>query len=112
MLDQYGRLVESTRANVFLLRNGHWHTPRLTDQGVAGAFRAFLMDQLEIKVDDVFSGSLHRFESMFLCNSVRGIVPIRELAGVGKFAVGPCLALRDSLLPKLAMTHSSNQTSL
>jgi len=60
---------------------------------------------MEVRIDDVFSGSLHRFESMFLCNSVRGILPVRALQGVGEFDVGPCLALRNSVLPLLSGTH-------
>ena len=106
MLDQYGRLIESTQANVFLLRDGRWHTPRLAESGVAGVFRAFLMDLMEVSVDDIFSGSLHRFESMFLCNSVRGILPVRMLHGVGEFDVSPGVALRNSVLPLLAKLSS------
>ena len=106
MLDQYGRLVESTQANVFLLQNGRWQTPRLTEAGVAGVFRAFLLDHMEVTIDDVFSGSLHRFESMFLCNSVRGILPVRKLQGVTEFDIAPCLVLRNSVLPVLTDPNS------
>jgi 4-amino-4-deoxychorismate lyase len=109
MLDEYGRLVESTQANVFLLHDGRWWTPRLAESGVAGVFRAFLLDHMAVRTDDIFSGSLHRFESMFLCNSVRGILPVRALQGVGEFDVGPCLALRNNVLPVLAGSHLPKQ---
>lgn len=101
MLDQSGRLVESTQANVFLLRDGRWYTPRMAGHGIEGVFRAFLLDHMEVTVDDVLSGSLHRFESMFLCNSVRGILPVRELQGVATFNVEASLVVRENMLRKV-----------
>jgi len=76
-----GDVVCATAANVFVLRQGQWSTPRVDRCGVAGVMRAWAMAQLQavearIEIDDVLTA-----EAVYLCNAVRGILPVARLAG-------------------------------
>lgn len=81
MRDTDGHVVCATSANLFVLREGRWWTPPLDRCGVAGTCRAALWPSLEplerrLSPDDVESA-----EAVFLCNAVRGILPVARLGG-------------------------------
>lgn len=83
-----GMVVGATAANLFVVRDGRIMTPPLTQCGVAGVMRAWIMDtepvvQRELDVDDVMQA-----DEIFLTNAVRGIMPVGHLAG-RQWPVGP-----------------------
>lgn len=88
-----GELIESTRANLFLRRGDVWLTPDLSQQGVAGVMRRLLLEQLlpqrgiDVRVQAVPLAVLAEVEEVFLCNAVRGIMPVVSLAD-GHWPVG------------------------
>ncbi len=92
MLDADGLLGCATAANVFALRDGRWLTPPVHRRGVAGVARAWLLAnepsaaQGELTPDDV-----HSADALFLCNAVRGILPVGQL-GDTRWAPHPALA--------------------
>lgn len=72
-----GRMVEGGRSNVFLLIDGCWWTPPLTDGALPGVMRALLLEdpvwrarERTLRLSDV-----QRARSMMVCNAVRGAVP-------------------------------------
>jgi 4-amino-4-deoxychorismate lyase len=85
MLDESDLVIEGSRHNLFYLRDGQLLTPPLPAAGVAGVMRALL---LEVMPQAGLSGGeatlryheLHEIESMFLCNAVVGIRPVKALA--------------------------------
>lgn len=85
LFDQSGFLVSGTKSNVFLVRQGCLHTPRLDRCGVAGVTRARLIEfarmaghavteVADLTLDDVLSA-----EEVMLCNSLIGLWRVARL---------------------------------
>lgn len=77
--DVAGRVTSGTTGNLFLLDDEGWHTPELGHAGIAGICRSWVCTQRpvrerRIRVDEVMSA-----QALFLCNSVRGILPVGRL---------------------------------
>lgn len=77
--DADGGVVCATAANVFVLRDGVWSTPPVDRCGVAGVCRGWALAALAARemplgVDDVAGA-----DAVFLCNAVRGILPVARL---------------------------------
>ena len=82
-----GNVVEALSSNVFLFDGQHWITPELKLCGVAGVMRRLLCEDIiprlgqEVAIKPVALASLINAREVFVCNSVRGIQPVRELQG-------------------------------
>lgn len=80
LLDARGRVACATAANVFARIGGRWLTPRVEECGVAGIARAWVLAnapdaaEAELSPADVESA-----DALFLCNAVRGILPVGRL---------------------------------
>jgi 4-amino-4-deoxychorismate lyase len=77
LCDSEGAVVCATAANLFIVRSGRLLTPLIDRCGIEGTCRAFLLSQGEacrIGRDDVLSA-----DEVFVCNSLRGILPVTRL---------------------------------
>lgn len=79
MRDIDGYAVCATSANLFAYGNGRWRTPPVDRCGVAGICRGWAIDalgaeQARMTVDDLVCA-----DALFLCNAVRGILPVARL---------------------------------
>lgn len=82
LFDHGGHLVSATAANVFGVLDGTLATPALDQCGVAGVLRAELLDVFpRTVVKPITRDAAMRMEEMFVCSSVRGVLPVRELDG-------------------------------
>lgn len=93
MLDSEDRLVSGTMSNVFLVCDGALQTPALHASGVAGTTRARVMEQatglgVACKARPLRGEDLAAAQELFLCNSLIGIWPVRQIDGTA-YAVGP-----------------------
>jgi 4-amino-4-deoxychorismate lyase len=93
MLDTSGRVIEGVFSNLFLVRNGLLLTADLKRCGVAGVMRAEILAQAQVlgvpvAVADISLEQLQQADEVFVCNSVYGIWPVRECAGMS-WSVGP-----------------------
>ncbi|MDD4914203.1 MAG: aminodeoxychorismate lyase [Methylococcales bacterium] len=84
MLDQHGFVVEGTMSNLFLVKDGVLYTPDLSQCGVAGIVREIvvrlaLQNQIPLLVMAVDRHALFQADELFVCNSVIGIWPVRQL---------------------------------
>ena len=84
LLDTQGRVIEGTRSNLFLLRDGCLITPKLDRCGVAGVQRdrvlAYAQEQgIAVQIRDVMLAEVYLAEALFLVNSVIGVWPVRAL---------------------------------
>lgn len=82
--DVDGFVVEGVSGNVFFVRDGVLHTPRLDTAGVRGVLRAALMDFADRQGIVVHEGFYGRADFMgadevFFCNSVNGVWPVARL---------------------------------
>lgn len=84
-IDQH--VIEGTMTNLFYVKNGILHTAPVTNCGIAGIIRAWIMTQYTV-VEAYFSmETLLQADEIFVCNSIIGIWGIRELAN-HHYAIG------------------------
>ncbi|GAA5784325.1 aminodeoxychorismate lyase [Chitiniphilus shinanonensis] len=86
LLDRDGHVLEGTMSNVLALSGRVLFTPRLDGGGVAGVMREAMLDlapQLGIAVREtpMTPAALLAADRLWLCNSLIGLVAVRELAG-------------------------------
>lgn len=82
LFDREGHLVSATAANVFGVLDGALVTPALETCGVAGVLRAELLEAFpQARVRVITNEEMLRMEEMFVCNSVRGVLPVRDRDG-------------------------------
>lgn len=79
VLDAEGWVVGATSANLFALIDGRWVTPRVDRCGVAGVCREWVSSDLRAEEVRLAPQQLESAESVFLCNAVRGILPVARL---------------------------------
>lgn len=86
MLDESGHVIEGTMSNVFCVADGVVRTPQLSACGVAGIMRAQLLGLAEqsglaTQEADLSLAALAGADEVFVCNSLIGLWPVRELDG-------------------------------
>ena len=79
MRDTDGNVVSATAANLFVLRDGAWLTPPIDRCGVAGTCRAALLAPLAARERPLDRAAVESADAVFLCNAVRGILPLASL---------------------------------
>ena len=89
MQDFDGMLIEGTRSNVFVLRNGALLTPELTRCGIAGVVRAAVIDAalrlgIATQICSLALTSLVATDEMFICNSVFGLRIVGQVDHCGQ----------------------------
>ncbi len=77
--DRDGHVVSATSANLFVLRGSRWHTPPVDRCGVAGTCRAHLLEPLDATESRLSVAEVEAADAVFLCNAVRGILPVASL---------------------------------
>lgn len=78
MLNQAGEVVSGTQSNVCILIDGQWHTPDLTNCGVAGTTLAWLRERFDVMMGAVSVSALRQADEIIFCNAVRGIQPLKQ----------------------------------
>ena len=81
LCNQSGNVIEGSASNVFLLKQGVWLSPEISDCGVNGLMRKSILAFMnvhkipcavrKISVNDIIGA-----ESVFLCNSLKFVVPV------------------------------------
>ncbi|PPD50913.1 MAG: aminodeoxychorismate lyase [Methylobacter sp.] len=93
MLDSDGYVVEGTMTNLFFVKDEALYTASLEKTGVAGIIRGVVIEQaaltgIKIYEGQVSQGDVLSADEVFVCNSVIGIWPIRQIEHQ-QFSVGP-----------------------
>ncbi len=86
MFSRSGALIEATMANLFVVQENLLLTPRLDLCGVQGVMRdailnadaAYLPQGTEVKEALLDAHILRNSDAAFICNSVRGIIPLAQ----------------------------------
>jgi 4-amino-4-deoxychorismate lyase len=100
--DGDGHVVSATSANLFVLREGRWHTPPIDRCGVAGTCRMHLLPALDAIEARLSVADVEGADAIFLCNAVRGILPV---ASVGSRRWPPGSAAVAGARRALAISH-------
>jgi 4-amino-4-deoxychorismate lyase len=82
LLDSHERVISATMANLFAVVDGELLTPALDLCGVAGVARAEVLATCpQARIGELMLEALLGASEVFLSSSVRGIQPVRSLAG-------------------------------
>ncbi len=98
-----GAVLETARASVFVVHDDGVHTPPVDDRILPGTARARIIEILRDAGVPVFQRRLtlddvSRATEVFVANSLRGVVPVRAVDGVGEWGAGRTTEwLRDQL---------------
>ena len=85
LLDTQGILIEAVFSNIFLIKHGELFTPDLSEAGVAGVMRRFIIETLapqaglKVHIKRLSLADLTTADAVFLCNSLYGIWPLTKL---------------------------------
>jgi len=99
--DINGLIVETSCANIFWLHGDQFFTPDLSNSGVDGLIRQELLSKLpnshivKARLED-----LANVDAMFICNSIMGIVPVREYQN-RKLDINKTLNLKNKLMSQI-----------
>lgn len=100
MLDSAGNAIGATAANLFAFIDGRWATPAIVDCGIAGVCRARLLPALDAAERVLSPAEVEAAAAVFLCNAVRGILPVARL-GAREWASHPAIAAAQADLSHL-----------
>ena len=83
-MDQSGHVIEGTMSNIFIYSGNRLLTPDLSQCGVAGIIRQYILEHaqslgLNIYVEPVSMETLLEADEAFLCNSLIGLWPIKQI---------------------------------
>jgi 4-amino-4-deoxychorismate lyase len=78
-LDTDDRVVGATAATLFARVGGEWRTPPVDRCGVAGTMRAWCLAELPAREAALTVADVEGAETLFVCNAVRGILPVHRL---------------------------------
>jgi branched-subunit amino acid aminotransferase/4-amino-4-deoxychorismate lyase len=87
LCDATGRCLESTMANLFVIKDNIIITPPLRNNVIAGVMRQYILekqvwDKYEIMEKKIhFAEELRKADGIFLTNAVRGILPVESICG-------------------------------
>ncbi|MBS0215620.1 MAG: aminodeoxychorismate lyase [Proteobacteria bacterium] len=79
MRDTSGNVISATSANLFIHDGDGWCTPKVDRSGVAGICRDWLLRHVPVRETVLDRDAVQRSSAIFLCNAVRGILPVRRL---------------------------------
>lgn len=85
ILNQYGRIADTTIANIFIIKDKKIYTPLLSEGCIAGTMRQFLVEKLpaigfEITEKEITITELQEADEIFLTNAM---TPMKWVAGMG-----------------------------
>jgi 4-amino-4-deoxychorismate lyase len=106
MLGQDGEVVEAIMHNLFFVKNSELFTPDLSQCGVTGIMRTFIIENcqqlgLPVKIGRFSVEQLLSADEIFLSNCINVIWPICELEGT-RFEIGAVTCrLQDKVVEKM-----------
>jgi 4-amino-4-deoxychorismate lyase len=102
LMDESGHIIEATRSNLFLVKDGALFTPDLSRCGVAGLQRERVMDWarhggIRCDIADLQLDDLLAADEVFVVNSIIGLWPVREMPGFRREYFSVSLLIQDWL---------------
>jgi 4-amino-4-deoxychorismate lyase len=79
MLDTADEVVGATAANLFVRAFGEWITPPVDRRGIAGIARGWVLANEPARIATLTRTMVEEADAVFLCNAVRGILPVTRL---------------------------------
>tara|TARA_B100000315_G_C14457273_1_gene532018 strand:+ start:136 stop:951 length:816 start_codon:yes stop_codon:yes gene_type:complete len=84
MLDSSENVIEGTMSNIFGVKKNIFYTPIIKFTGVEGVMREVILKLLEknkkrFVIKKIKLKELLKYEEIFICNSVFGILPVKQI---------------------------------
>lgn len=79
MRDTAGLPVCATAGNIFVVRRGQIRTPALRQCGVEGICRGWVLSRADVEITALQDHDIESADEVFVCNSLRGILPVARL---------------------------------
>ena len=105
MFSHDSNLIETTCANIFIKTpEMGWLTPQLDQSGVLGVMRGLLLERLfnqsglNVKECRINPQQLASASEIFICSSIRGLIPVTDIKDLGHWSIGPETKLLQSAL--------------
>ena len=102
VLDQDGMVCSVSSGNLFIVSAGALRTPRLPTCGIAGTRRRLVIERwapglgLPVEQAEISPDQLAAADELFICNSLRGLVPVASFGDRRWDSFPVCRALHDS----------------
>lgn len=77
--NEKGYVTEGTITNLFLFKEGNWHTPALSNGLLPGIWRDKMINELNAIECDVTIDDLKKASRIIVGNSVRGTIEVKEV---------------------------------
>jgi len=83
ILDQQNQVIEGTQSNVFMLKDGRLYTPDLSQCGVDGVMREYVIEQalklgVTTEIVSLSRSDISSADEVFLTSSVIGLWPVKR----------------------------------
>ena len=106
MRDMSGLVIEGVFSNLFIIESGKLLTPALDRCGVAGVMREELLERagligVDTQVTDITLERLLDADEVFMCNSLYGVWPVRQIEAC-VWSVGPLTRKLQRLVADLS----------
>lgn len=79
LLNEKNQIIESTIANIMLVKNNQLCTPPLVDGEIAGVMRKFILNNFEVKEQSLTVDDLLNADEIFICNAVRTLKWVQQI---------------------------------
>jgi branched-chain amino acid aminotransferase len=105
LLNNHGRVVETTMANIWWVRDGRFFTPPLSEGCVAGVMRRWLLGALpaagyEVLEEPIGPEELAEADEIFISNAIRGVQWVCDLRGL-RFGCRLAAVIHEEIIPKI-----------
>ncbi len=115
MLDDKKRVISTTKANIFLVKNTQILTPKINYCGIEGTKKALIIElakklKLPLKQELITLKDLSQADEIFISNSIVGIATVKKILNVN-FSPVSKLTITNQLKTALQLaskTHSSH----
>lgn len=92
VMDINNRVIETTMANLFWIKQGVLYTPCLMSCGVAGVIRRKVIEEahsrgMDLQIGDYTLEQLKSADEVFMTNSILGVAPVKKIEG-SQFPIG------------------------
>jgi branched-chain amino acid aminotransferase len=81
LLNAYGRIADSTIANIFIVKSGQIFTPSLNEGCIAGVMRRYLFSKVPIVEKALAIEDIMGADEVFLTNAIQGIRWVKQFQG-------------------------------
>jgi branched-chain amino acid aminotransferase len=86
VLNDVNKICDSSKANIFMIRDNEIYTPALHQGCINGVMRRYLIDAIKelnyvVHQEEIVEEDLESADELFLTNAVKGIMPVNTFNG-------------------------------